>query len=359
METWYSTREMADMMFCYGQANGSNLGARNLYAAKYPHRRRPSVKMFSTLFQRLSDTGSFAPRTQDRGRPRTTRTPDLEQRVLEHVEENPGTSVRRISAVEGVAKSVVWNILHEQLLYPYHVQRVQALQPHDRPGRMQFCQWFLQMCAHDPHFTAKVLFTDEAGFTRDGIVNFHNTHVWADANPYALEERRNQQRFCINVWAGIHGDRLIGPYVLPHTLNGARYLNFLQNQLPVLLENVPIHERVQMWYMHDGAPAHFHLRVRQQLTRVFHERWIGRGGPIPWPARSPELNPLDFWLWGHLKTLVYAVPINDVDTLRERVVNVCDAIRQQPGVFQRMRESMRRRMEGCIAMDGGHIEHML
>ncbi|PSN53776.1 hypothetical protein C0J52_06253 [Blattella germanica] len=69
METWYSTREMADMMFCYGQANGSNLGARNLYAAKYPHRRRPSVKMFSTLFQRLSDTGSFAPRTQDRGRP--------------------------------------------------------------------------------------------------------------------------------------------------------------------------------------------------------------------------------------------------------------------------------------------------
>ncbi|PSN53359.1 hypothetical protein C0J52_23302 [Blattella germanica] len=58
----------------------------------------------------------------DRGRPRTTRTPYLEQRVLEHVEENPETSVRRISAVEGVAKSVVWNILHEQLLYPYHVQ---------------------------------------------------------------------------------------------------------------------------------------------------------------------------------------------------------------------------------------------
>ncbi|PSN40813.1 hypothetical protein C0J52_21984 [Blattella germanica] len=35
----------------------------------------------SVMLSRLSDTGSFAPRTQDRGRPRTTRTPDLEQRM--------------------------------------------------------------------------------------------------------------------------------------------------------------------------------------------------------------------------------------------------------------------------------------
>ena len=107
MEAYYSTQEMADMIFCYGQANGSNLRACNLYADKYPTRRKPSVKMFSTLFQQLSETGSFAPRTRDRGRPRTVRTPDMEQRVLEHVEDNPGTSVRRIAAAEGVAKSVV------------------------------------------------------------------------------------------------------------------------------------------------------------------------------------------------------------------------------------------------------------
>ena len=35
---------------------------------------------------------------------------------------------------------------------------------------------------------------------------------------------------------------------------------------------------------------------------------IGQGGPVPWPARSPDLNPLDFWLWGHLKAMVYAAP---------------------------------------------------
>ncbi|KAJ4439323.1 hypothetical protein ANN_07445 [Periplaneta americana] len=31
----------------------------------------------------------------------------------------------------------------------------------------------------------------------------------------------------------------------------------------------------------------------------------GTGGPITWPSRSPDLNPLGFYIWGHLKALVY------------------------------------------------------
>ncbi|XP_067203031.1 uncharacterized protein [Linepithema humile] len=33
-------------------------------------------------------------------------------------------------------------------------------------------------------------------------------------------------------------------------------------------------------------------------------RWIGRGGPIVWPARSPDLNVLDYFVWGYIKALV-------------------------------------------------------
>ena len=51
--------------------------------------------------------------------------------------------------------------------------------------------------------------------------------------------------------------------------------------------------------------------------------------------------------------------MNDVDTLRERVFNACDAIRQLPGLLQRMRHSISHRVEDWIAMDGGHIEYML
>ncbi|EZA62612.1 hypothetical protein X777_10243, partial [Ooceraea biroi] len=44
---------------------------------------------------------------------------------------------------------------------------------------------------------------------------------------------------------------------------------------------------------------------RNILNESFPDRWIGRGGRISWPARSPDLTPLDFFLWGHLKNEVY------------------------------------------------------
>ena len=47
--------------------------------------------------------------------------------------------------------------------------------------------------------------------------------------------------------------------------------------------------------MHDGAPTHFSRVVREYLNVRLREKWIGRGGPIQWPARSLDLNPLDFF----------------------------------------------------------------
>jgi hypothetical protein len=87
-----------------------------------------------------------------------------------------------------------------------------------------------------------------------------------------------------------------------------------------------------MWYMHDGAPAHFSLAVRDVLNNTYHDRWIGRGGPTAWPPRSPDLNPLDFYLWGHLKALVYAAPLDNEEALHHRSVHACQTIRIYPGV---------------------------
>ena len=35
--------------------------------------------------------------------------------------------------------------------------------------------------------------------------------------------------------------------------------------------------------------------AREVLNRDFNGRWIGRGGPITWPARSPDLTSSDFF----------------------------------------------------------------
>ncbi|KAJ4448366.1 hypothetical protein ANN_10382, partial [Periplaneta americana] len=78
----------------------------------------------------------------------------------------------------------------------------------------------------------------------------------------------------------------------------------------------------------------------------FPDRWIGtRGGPNAWPPRSPDLNPLDFYLWGHLKSLVYSSPVPDLESLRNRIVACSEDIRNTPGVWDRVRRSMRHRCE--------------
>lgn len=44
--------------------------------------------------------------------------------------------------------------------------------------------------------------------------------------------------------------------------------------------------------------------ARLGLDRQFPDHWIGRRGTVEWPPRSPDLTPLDLWLWGHLKAIV-------------------------------------------------------
>jgi hypothetical protein len=206
-------------------------------------------------------------------------------------------------------------------LHPYHLQRVQDLKPKDPPRRIAFCQCLLQKIDEEPNFLSSVLTTDEVGFTRDGVFNSHNTHIWSEENPHQIRERGFQQRFSINVWAGIIGNRLIGPNVLPPHLNGEGYLIFLQNELSDLLDDVPLQVRRDMWYLHDGAPAHSARGVKNWLDANLENRWIGRNGPVLWPARAPELNPCDFFLWGHLKQIVYETPVNTVEELTVRVNN--------------------------------------
>lgn len=355
----YSFLEMADMHFMYGKANGSAREARRIYEEAFPDRRIPCEKTFIHLHQRLRENGSFVADRSNCGRNRTTRTPEAEERVLEEVAANPGSSTRRIALQENVPKSIVCEILHEQLLHPYHLQRVQPLKPQDLQPRVQFCEWMQRKCRQNRSFLRRVLFTDEAGFTRDGIINFHNTHVWADENPHAIFESRFQDKFSINVWAGVIGDRLIGPYVLPQRINGQTYLAFLQNVLPELLDDVPYGDRLEMWYMHDGAPPHYSISVRDYLNQMYPDRWIGRGGPTPWPPRSPDLNPLDYFLWGYLKALVYSEPIISVEQLEQRVLEKCQYIRNKQGIFARVRTSMINRLNSCIDMGGSHFQHLI
>ena len=94
-----------------------------------------------------------------------------------------------------------------------------------------------------------------------------------------------------------------------------------------------------MWFMALQPTS-----VRQYLDRVYNNRWISRAGIQPWSPRSSDLNPLDYFLWGHLKSLVYTTPIENENDLRNRIVASCEAI-CTPNIFERVCQSVRRRLD--------------
>ena len=78
--------------------------------------------------------------------------------------------------------------------------------------------------------------------------------------------------------------------------------------------------------MQDGAPPHFSCFVTDVLNERFPDAWIGRGGQIPWPPRSSDLSPLDFFLWGYIKNTVYAEKIRNIQHLQDRITSATETV---------------------------------
>jgi hypothetical protein len=167
----YSNSEMCDMHFLYGLANGNSLEAR------YPRRQIPHHSTFARLHQRLGETGTLSKNVLNSGAPAKVSLRE-EEAVLNYIEECPTTSTRKIAFALNLTQSTVWRLLKKHLLHPYHIQRVQALLPTDFLPRENFCRWFLNEVRANPQFLPQICFTDEANFSRDAIMNFHNNHYW-------------------------------------------------------------------------------------------------------------------------------------------------------------------------------------
>lgn len=353
----FSNAEMASMIAVYCQEDFNGGSAARRYRELYPNRRQPNRKLFQILFQRLSEHGSIKLKPHV-GRP-SARTADEEEDILDRIAEDPEVSVRRLSAATGVPRTSTHKIIRAQLLYPYHYNKVQELLPQDPPQRVLFCRWLQNKQRADPTFFGSILFTDEANFTRRGVTNMRNSKFWSEANPHLNKTKRYQHEFSVNVWCGIVGDHMLGPYELPHRLNGNAYLNFLQNELPILMEDLPLDLRRRIWFMHDGAPSHYDRHVQDHLNNVFPGQWIGRGSNHPWPPRSPDLNPLDFSIWGQMKQLVYHHQSNTRAQLLVRIREAAEHIRNNPDLFFRIKQNFGKRCRKCIEVDGEHFENLL
>lgn len=141
-------------------------------------------------------------------------------------------------------------------------------------------------------------------------------------------------------------------------MNAERYLEFLSNQLFAFINELPRHERQQIWYQHDGASCHSERNVREYLLQLFNGRVIGRYDEFAWPARSPDLTPLDFFLWGYLKEKVYRQrPFENVDHLERVIRETCDGVSSD--IIKNVIKHFSNRTITCLERNGGYIEGLV
>ncbi|GFY00608.1 gamma-tubulin complex component 2 [Trichonephila clavipes] len=77
------------------------------------------------------------------------------------------------------------------------------------------------------------------------------------------------------------------------------------------------HDVQELWFQQDGATCHTARATINLLKDTFGDRLISRFGLVNWPPRSCDLTPLDYFLWGYVKSLVYADKPQMLDHLED------------------------------------------
>ncbi|GFW49562.1 uncharacterized protein TNCV_2843431 [Trichonephila clavipes] len=203
-------------------------------------------------------------------------------------------------------KRLLW--FHEKL-YAVHDNLVALHFKYDQ-ARRRFVEWAQNEIAVVPDFHKRILFSDEAHFRLNGYVK-KNCRIWSEANPQMYVE-------------------------------------------------TPLHpEKLTVWCaLWAGAVVPTIDRATIDLLKdTFGDRLISRFGPVNWPPRSCDLTPLDYILWGYVKSLVYANKPQTLDHLEDNIRRVIADIR--PQMLEKVIENWTSRLDYIRASRGSPMPEII
>ncbi|GFT09395.1 putative transposable element [Trichonephila clavipes] len=168
-------------------------------------------------------------------------------------------------------------------------------------------------------FHKRILFSDEAHFWLNGYVNKQNCRIWSEANPQVyVETPLHPEKLTVwcALWAG-----------------------------------------GELWFQQDGATCHTARATIDLLKDTFGDRLLSRFGPVNWPPRSCDLTPLDYFLWGYVKSLVYADKPQTLDHLEDNIRRVFADIR--PQMLEKVIENWTSRLDYIRASCGSPMPEII
>ncbi|GFV14389.1 DUF4817 domain-containing protein [Trichonephila clavipes] len=207
----------------------------------------------------------------------------------------------------------------------------------------------------DMHF----FYSDEAHFWLNGYVNKQNCRIWSEANPQVYVETPLHPEK-LTVWCALWAGGIIGPYFFKNdeghnvTVNGHRYRAMITNFFIPELNN---HDVQELWFQQDGATCHTARATMDLLKDTFDDRLISRFGPVNWPPRSCDFTPLDYFLCGYVKSLVYADKPQTLDHLEDNIRRVIVDIR--PQMLEKVIENWTSRLDYIRSSRGSPMPELI
>lgn len=337
------------------------LGAKAILAA-YPQKGW-KLDTLKKICQRIDKTGSVIERKVGSGRPKSARSEAniaLVQTMICSQEDQPCTSksTRQIAGEMGISATSVRTIAKVDLaLSSFRRMPVQVINEATRLKRLTRGKQLIRRLTVKK--LKKVFFTDEKIFYISPPVNSQNDRVWSagrkrDVNPQRLLVQRAKFSASVMVSAGVcYGGKGSLHFVAEKAKINADY--YCNNLLPKLIEDCKKMAQNDFIFQQDGAPAHT-SRLAQDWLEQHCPDFIKKD---EWPPNSPDLNPLDFHVWGAMleKYRIHTPKPKNKAELKTVLQAIWDDLPQEPIDCAIL--SFRRRLQACIRAQGGHFEHVL
>jgi hypothetical protein len=168
----------------------------------------------------------------------------------------------------------------------------------------------------------------------------------------------------VTVWAAVRkGQKPIGPFFFEDeneatvTVNSETYMDVTLKPFWRILGKRRAIERDTEWFQQDGATPHTSRNSLAWLQQHFPGRHVSSKTTIPWAPHSPDLSPLDYMLWGYLKSKVY---VNKPDTIQSLKAAIKKEMqRVSVAMIDRTIEDLQHtRLPSIIQRSGRHFEHL-
>ncbi|GFW55244.1 uncharacterized protein TNCV_116301 [Trichonephila clavipes] len=180
-------------------------------------------------------------------------------------------------------------------------------------------------------------------------------YLQSEANPQVYVETPLHPEK-LTVWCALWAGEILLQNDEGHnvTVNGDWYRSKIINFFIPELNN---HDVQELWFQQDGATCHTARATIYLLKDTFGDRLISRFGPVNWPQRSCDLTQLDYFLWGYVKSLVYADKPQTLDHLENNIRRVIADIR--PQMLEKVIENWTSRLDYIRASRGSPMPKII